>query len=130
MPTGDPPQFTTSNNTATWSPYVIQTVGDSVVYALKTGSSYGTIKKESEVKKMTRGAYLAWVFDTETDELVWSSDRPFVANDEDSAEKKVIQMAGAKLVKDLDKYAFGVLEVVTLPPKKEIQEVKVIREER
>ena len=109
MPTGDPPQFTTSNNTATWSPYVIQTVGDSVVYALKTGSSYGTIKKESEVKKMTRGAYLAWVFDTETDELVWSTDRPF---------------------KDLDKYAFGVLEVVTLPPKKEIQEVKVIREER
>lgn len=87
-------------------------------------------QKKEEVKKVdkSRGLFLGFVVDPTADELVYSSDRPFVAADEEHAKLKIVQKAGGSLSKEVDDYDIIILRLGKVRAKKEVQTVKVVKE--
>ena len=92
---------------------------------IHVGSAY---EPEERIETKMRGLYEVYIVDPDEDEIVWETPKPFVAKDEDSAERKAIRMAGDKLddSKDLDDYDFIVIELGSVRPKKEVKKVRVV----
>jgi hypothetical protein len=104
------------------------------VTGYSTGSSNYTVKtddqKKEEEKKVdkSRGLFLGFVVDPAMDELIYASDRPFVAADEEHAKLKIVQKAGGSLSKEVDDYDIIILRLGKVRAKKEVQTVKVVKD--
>lgn len=79
--------------------------------------------QEKENPKM-RGLFDVYIVDPEIDDVAWS--KCIIAKDEQSAKLKVV--SSATLTKDIDDYDIIVVKLGNVRPKKEVQEVKVVKE--
>ncbi len=88
---------------------------------------YSPIHTNNESEDEMRGLFLAWVVDSDEDVVIYQTD-PFVAKDEDAAERKLIQRAASDLTKDVDDYDFCLLRLGDVRQKKQVQKVEVVKE--
>jgi hypothetical protein len=105
-----------------WEPLEVTITG---VSTGTTNTNINTVSEKKESKKM-RGLFFGFVVDPAADELVYSTDKPFVATDEDNAKLKIVQKAAGALTKEVDDYDIVILRLGKIRDKKEVQEVRVV----
>ena len=101
--------------------------GGWVVYGAVEWEPKGELGIKTEPKESNmRGLYLVYIIDPVTDRVVLADEKPIIAKSEENAKLKAVSLA--QLSEDVDEYDIIVHKLGNVSPKKEVQEVKVIKD--